>query len=103
MCQRCQVLAAEKDLEVYKFLDDGRTYIVKHRKCDECGEPIPHYVAMQGSGFQSLTIDHFHAEQVLGVQMQSPVTLELCHRCYLRDFAKHYPTDPLPVIRNVEI
>ncbi len=79
--------------------------------CEGCGRRIPKYEGMQNAGFQSHTIHHYHGEPIdminpdtrdpKHVALALPVHLELCHECYLQDFAKVYPGEPLHDIANV--
>ena len=99
-CTKCKALAAKKD--TVNARGD------KRRACDACGKPIPVYVAMGGAGFQAHSIDHEHLEEHdMGngqvKKARTPVHLELCHECYLKDFAQQYPGQPLPDIANVRV
>lgn len=98
MCDRCSVLAADKLVE-----SPGRPGYF-YRRCDTCRRPIPKYEAMQGAGFQSHTVDHYHDESFgRGKALRIPVLLELCHECYLKDFQIFCPNSPLPDIANVKV
>lgn len=92
------------------------------RYCEGCGRRIPQYHGMQYSGFQSQSIHHFHdTEEVPGqalpaggtiihhgqasakqVNFQTPIHTELCHECYLVDYAAVYPGAPVPQIANAD-
>ncbi len=72
----------------------------KRRRCDCCGTGIPPYDQMQGSGFQSETIDHYWVESDVDKNYHMPVHLELCYRCYLEDYALNYPNAAPPNIVN---
>lgn len=73
------------------------------------------YIHMQGAGFASATIDHYHTTPLpLDARpdgtpdpkgrhkpVEVPISKELCYTCYLEDFKVAYPKEPLPVIANV--
>ena len=71
--------------------------------CADCNKPIPHesvsysYKNMGGMGFQSHTFDHRHTKIVGGNVGFGFAKRELCLDCYRLDFAKAYPSEPLPV------
>lgn len=86
-CRQCESLEKRRDGE---------------NVCDECLRPIPKYDNMGGAGFESHSIHHFHTEEEGVKTLNLPVHLQLCHECYLKDFEKNYPGDPLPEIANVK-
>lgn len=96
-CQKCKAREANKVVT----MPNGS----RRTRCDCCGRGIPPYTLMQGSGFQSHTVDHEYMEtECLGGREYNffmPVHLELCWTCYLEDFALNYPDQPLPVVANV--
>jgi hypothetical protein len=97
MCDRCQALEADKRIPAPNrpgfFL----------RRCDRCKAPIPLYENMGGAGFRSHTVDHYHEDAAGRKTLQTPVMLELCHACYLQDYAAFYPGAELPDIANVKV
>ena len=73
--------------------------------CEGCGRRIPQYHGMQNSGFESVAIHHYHGEDETlpngkVVTLHIPIHQELCHECYLEDYAANYPTAPQPVIAS---
>ncbi len=66
------------------------------RNCDGCGCRIPVYVAMQGAGYESHTVHHWHLQDLGARAAWAPSMLELCRECYLKDHAAFYPGRPLP-------
>lgn len=84
-CPHCAAIEAAK-----QHKDGGRA-------CDGCGAKIPVYVAMQGAGYESHTVHHWHLMELGSRAAWGPVMLELCRDCYLKDFAANYPDHPLPV------
>ena len=68
------------------------------RACNGCGEPIPVYVAMGGSGFQSPDAHHFHMGNINDIPAWLTVNAELCAACYLEAFRRAYPGHPDPVL-----
>lgn len=77
--------------------------------CADCKKPIPKqeddikYLWMHGMGFQSHTHDHRHTRSVEGIVGFGWVPRELCLECYVTDFKKVYPNEPIParLIRKV--
>ena len=55
------------------------------------------YRNMKGSGFQSISVWHYHFKAVEDVRGRQVVMRELCIECYREDFRKTYPTAELPL------
>jgi len=93
-CQKCKTREANKVVT----MPNG----AKRIRCDGCGRGIPPYSDMQGSGFQSASVDHEYMDHdELGHNFFVPVHTELCYPCYLADYAKTYPDGNQPEIVNV--
>ena len=80
------------------------------RYCEGCGIRIPQYHGMQLCGFEAASIHHYHDQGEYPVDQKPedkfivfriPVHPELCHECYLADYAKTFPGAELPIIANV--
>jgi hypothetical protein len=70
------------------------------KPCDRCGRPIPPYVYMGGSGFQSETY-HERPTLVCGRRAMEAVRQELCHACYRQDYFFVHSKEA-PAIANCE-
>lgn len=87
-CKLCTERAAKKEIR-----ENGKL----QRRCDGCGKPIPRYENMDGNGFAAAAPDHIH----LGIddkKSETPITPELCGECYVKDYAKAHPSDPVPAL-----
>lgn len=98
MCATCRTRESTKIVNI-----SGCEY----RKCDCCGDPIPKYPGMEGVGFESLTVHHYHGAEIpvspsKRKSVQVPVMSELCHPCYVKDFQSHFPDETLPDIANLK-
>ena len=97
-CPHCAEFRKQEELANKGNFTVERVPGPRVRVCNGCGKPIPVYVAMGGSGFQSPEAHHFHAGNINGIPAWLSVTAELCAACYLNAFREAYPGHPDPVL-----
>lgn len=95
VCEFCAAWAAKKEIR------DSITNRLLGRRCDDCGERIERRLGMDGAGFQSHTMHHYHPGELEGKKIDEPIMRELCGKCYLIDHAKAYPASAPPVLMPI--
>lgn len=105
-CQYCPELRSknEKHPDNVRLAEERKQQGAKGRAprlCDDCGHPIPIYLNMGGSGFESASPGHFHLGKIKDLKAKLPIMRELCGPCYLLDYAKQFPDLPLPTLPAV--
>lgn len=70
----------------------------KKRRCDDCHHVIAWTKEMQGCGYASATVHHFHIEASGGKTLRMPMMRELCEECFRKDYFVAFPqakVDPI--------
>lgn len=89
------------ELRDRKFVPDPATSRERARACDGCGCVIPVLPGMNGAGFESASVHHFHLDASGGRVLWVPAMRELCAACFRADYFAVFPDSKLDPVTSL--
>lgn len=65
--------------------------------CNSCQKEIPEYPKYVSSGYQAVSVDHWHIRMMGSAMGKTCIKQTLCKECYCIDYQKNYPDEVCPL------